>query len=93
MMGERRVMQEALFYGFSRERHVPDNHLAMASGLRGRRGAFAPNFRSAYAVDARAHEARCNKPTSLVATLCYRARASAARSSSIKTRNAGGTWR
>ena len=27
MMDERRVMQEALFYGFSLERHVPDNHL------------------------------------------------------------------
>src|SRR6201997_2020440 len=27
MMGERRVMQESLFYGFSLERHVPDNHL------------------------------------------------------------------
>jgi Transposase domain (DUF772) len=27
MMGERRVMQEAVFYGFSLERHVPDNHL------------------------------------------------------------------
>ena len=27
MMGERRVMQEALFYGFSLEQHVPDNHL------------------------------------------------------------------
>src|SRR6202041_1279333 len=27
MMGERRVMQEALFYGFSLERHVQDNHL------------------------------------------------------------------
>jgi hypothetical protein len=27
MMSERRVMQEALFYGFSLERHVPDNHL------------------------------------------------------------------
>jgi transposase len=27
MMGERRVMQEALFYRFSLERHVPDNHL------------------------------------------------------------------
>ena len=27
MMGRRRVMQEALFYGFSLERHVPDNHL------------------------------------------------------------------
>ena len=27
MMGERRVTQEALFYGFSLERRVPDNHL------------------------------------------------------------------
>ena len=27
MMGERRVMQEALFYGFSLQRHVPDDHL------------------------------------------------------------------
>ena len=27
MMGERRVMQEALFYGFSLERHIPDDHL------------------------------------------------------------------
>src|ERR1700675_2843078 len=27
MMGERQVMQEALFYGFSLERHVPDDHL------------------------------------------------------------------
>ena len=27
MMGEQRVMQEALFYGFSLERHVPDDHL------------------------------------------------------------------
>src|ERR1700758_1463271 len=27
MMGERRVMQEALFYGFSLERHVPSDHL------------------------------------------------------------------
>ena len=27
MMGERRVMQEALFYGFSLERRVPRNHL------------------------------------------------------------------
>jgi Transposase domain (DUF772) len=27
MMGERRVVQEALFYGFSLERHVPDNNL------------------------------------------------------------------
>src|SRR6202045_429302 len=27
MMGERRVGQEALFYGFSLERHVPETHL------------------------------------------------------------------
>src|SRR6478672_4141951 len=27
MMGERRVMQEALFYGFNLERHVPDDYL------------------------------------------------------------------
>ena len=27
MMGERRVMQEALFYDFSLERHVPNDHL------------------------------------------------------------------
>jgi transposase len=27
MMGERRVMQQALFYGFSLERHVSDDHL------------------------------------------------------------------
>jgi hypothetical protein len=27
MMGERRVMQEALFYSFSLERHVLDNHV------------------------------------------------------------------
>jgi hypothetical protein len=26
MMGERRVMQETLFYGFSLERHVPEHH-------------------------------------------------------------------
>ena len=27
MMGERRLGQEALFYEFSLERHVPENHL------------------------------------------------------------------
>ena len=27
MMGERRVMQEAPFHGFSLERRVPDNHM------------------------------------------------------------------
>jgi len=30
MMGERTVMQEELFYGFSLERHVPDDHLLRA---------------------------------------------------------------
>ena len=41
MMGERRVAQEALFYEFSLERHVPADHLLRAidrvvdlSGLR-----------------------------------------------------------
>jgi hypothetical protein len=41
MMGERRVAQEALFYAFSLERHVPADHLLRAidrvvdlSGLR-----------------------------------------------------------
>ena len=33
-MGERRVMQEALFYGFSLERHVPDNHCGARSIFR-----------------------------------------------------------
>jgi hypothetical protein len=28
MMGEQRVMQEALFYGFGLERHVPDTRSA-----------------------------------------------------------------
>jgi hypothetical protein len=32
MMGERRVMQEALFYGFRLERHVPDDHLLRKIG-------------------------------------------------------------
>jgi hypothetical protein len=31
MMGERRVMQKALFHGFSLERHVPDDHLPRKS--------------------------------------------------------------
>ena len=31
MMDERRVMQEALFYGFSLERRVPDNHILRRS--------------------------------------------------------------
>ena len=31
-MGERRVMQEALLYGFSLERHVPSDHLLRKIG-------------------------------------------------------------
>jgi hypothetical protein len=34
MMGERRVMQEALLYGFSLERRVPDNHIDSLRSLR-----------------------------------------------------------
>ena len=47
MMGERRVMQEALFYGFSLERHVPDSHMLRKidrfvdlSGLRSHLGPY-----------------------------------------------------
>ena len=47
MMGERRVMQEALFYDFSLERHVPDGHLLRKihrfvdlSGLRAHLGPY-----------------------------------------------------
>ena len=47
MMGERRVMQEALFYGFSLERHVPSDHLLRKidrfvdlSGLRAHLGPY-----------------------------------------------------
>ena len=32
MMGERRVMQEALFYDFSLGRHVPDDHMLRRIG-------------------------------------------------------------
>jgi transposase len=46
-MGERGVMQEALFYGFSLERHVPDSHMLRKidrfvdlSGLRLRLGPY-----------------------------------------------------
>ena len=49
MMGERRVMQEALFYGFSLERHVTDDHLLRKidrfvdlSGLRAHLGPYYP---------------------------------------------------
>jgi hypothetical protein len=47
MIGGRKVMQEALFYGFSLERHVPDNHLLRKidrfvdlSGLRAHLGPY-----------------------------------------------------
>ena len=47
MIGERRVMQEALFYGFSFERHIPDNpnvrkidRFVDLSGLKGASGPY-----------------------------------------------------
>ncbi len=47
MMGERTVAQEALFYGFSLERHVPGQHLLRSidrfvdlSGIREHRRPF-----------------------------------------------------
>jgi hypothetical protein len=33
MMGERQVRQEALFYGFSLEEHVPADHLDTSKNL------------------------------------------------------------
>ena len=42
MMGERRVMQEALFYGFSLERHVPDTHMLRKIDRFGTEGALGP---------------------------------------------------
>ena len=48
MMGERRVMQEALFYGFSLERHVPDDYLPRKIdrfvGLSGLRAHLRPYY-------------------------------------------------
>jgi transposase len=49
MMGERRVMQEALFYGFSLERHVPEDRLLRKIDrfvdLSGLRAHLAPYYR------------------------------------------------
>jgi Transposase domain (DUF772) len=52
MMGERRVMQEALFCGFGLERHVPDGHLLRKidrfvdlSGLRAHLGPYYSDVR------------------------------------------------
>src|ERR1700747_395742 len=48
MMGERRVQQDALFYEFSLERHVPETHLLRAIDrfvdLDGVRGHLAPFY-------------------------------------------------
>ena len=48
MMGERPVMQEALFYGCSLGRHVPDNHLLRRIdrfvGLSERRARLGPYY-------------------------------------------------
>ena len=48
MMGERKVQQDALFYEFSLERHVPEKHLLRAIDrlveLDGLRRALAPFY-------------------------------------------------
>ena len=48
MMGERQVQQDALFYEFSLERHVPEKHLLRAIDrfvdLSGVRGHLAPFY-------------------------------------------------
>ena len=48
MMGERTVMQEALFYGFSLERHVPNDHMLRRIDrfvdLSGVRSHLAPHY-------------------------------------------------
>jgi hypothetical protein len=44
MMGERRVMQEALFYGFRLERHVPDNRSAARDFERAHGPAITPRL-------------------------------------------------
>jgi hypothetical protein len=46
MMGKRRVMQEALFYGFSLELHVPDDHLLRTRA----RGVSKPSISSSDSV-------------------------------------------
>jgi hypothetical protein len=50
-MGERRVVQEALFYGFGLQRHVPDDHLLRKidrfvdlSGIRAHLGRYYSDF-------------------------------------------------
>src|ERR1700727_3591166 len=44
MMGERRVMQEALFYRFNLERHVPDDHLLRKIDLSEVRAHLGPYY-------------------------------------------------
>jgi hypothetical protein len=53
MMDERRMMQEALSYGFSFERHIPDGHLPRKidpfvdlSGLRAHPGRYYSRLRA-----------------------------------------------
>ena len=52
MMGERRVMQEAPLYGFSLERHAPDNHLLLKTDrFTGRRSFWAKGSNGALYSD------------------------------------------
>jgi hypothetical protein len=44
MMVERTVMQEALFYEFSLERHVPPDHLLRSFDLSGIRARLQPFY-------------------------------------------------
>ena len=57
MMGERQVQQDALFYEFSLERHVPTEHLLRSIDrfveLDGVRRELAPFFFTARSVDLR----------------------------------------
>ncbi len=80
MMGERTVAQEALFYEFSLERHVPADHLLRSidrfvdlSGLREElrprysekgRPAASPRRRSGSPRAANARRSRCSSPIS-----------------------------
>jgi len=61
MMGERTVAQEALFYEFSLERHVPADHL-----LRFLQCGFSPGRTSKLAVDRQVEKSAVTQPVLLV---------------------------